>query len=604
MNLQSYLHFTIFLLFLAFSIYALSKKVKSRLHQYYSALFLCLALWSFSFACINNPYVPGEVIIRIINITSIANLGFAVFFFMAIIVFTGQTKYEYFLFTVFIFYLIIAVYFQYKGELAYPSGKDNDEGYWIISYKNKLITIFYNVIHNGLIIYSFIRLYTFSRKTCNKLNKYQAKIIVYTGLISFLLGFVNVYSKHIFENFEIPLIPDVFLLILAVGIIYSIAKLELFEVSPVSAAKKIVEIMPAGLILSDADNNIQFMNKSMEQICGYKNINFYNKSFLYWQTTVSDSDNNLINKQNINNHHFKLKSKKNNHIDLLVSKKILFDQFGTKAGDIWVFKDITAYKKIEAKLIDLNKTLEKKVKERTKQLARSKQLAEEGDRLKTAFLQNMSHEIRTPMNAIVGFAELLLKKRLTEDKKHYYAQIIISNSRQLLRIINDILDISDIEARSIKFQKEPVDVNELICELYATYEPVAKSKKIELKQYTDNSGKRYIIHTDKERLYQIFNNLLNNAFKFTQAGSVDFGYMKQNNETRFFVKDTGIGIAPGFHDKIFKRFQQVEYEIDKRAGGTGLGLAISKKLITALGGHIRVESEEGKGAAFYFTIEG
>jgi PAS domain S-box-containing protein len=237
-----------------------------------------------------------------------------------------------------------------------------------------------------------------------------------------------------------------------------------------------------------------------------------------------------------------------------------------------------------------------------KELMEAKQKAEEADRLKSAFLANMSHEIRTPMNGIVGFAQLLMNKNLGNEKKHKFIDIINENSKQLLAIINDIMDISKIEAEQVKIQKSRFALAEFLQKTHDTFLPVARKKQVKLILDKSNGHDNLMITTDNARLKQIFQNLLSNAIKFTAEGYVQFGYKLDGNFMQFYVKDTGIGIASEYHEIIFDRFRQADSGLNKHHGGNGLGLAISKSLTGLLGGKIWLESTVGKGTTFYFTI--
>ncbi len=246
--------------------------------------------------------------------------------------------------------------------------------------------------------------------------------------------------------------------------------------------------------------------------------------------------------------------------------------------------------------------LEEQVKERTKELEIAKNKAEESDRLKSAFLANMSHEIRTPMNGIIGFSEMFLKPNLTEEKRTYFANIIINSSKQLLTIVNDILDISKLESNALEISKSEVVINDLINELFAFYRPQANNKLLTVMPYKQLNDRESTIFADKLRLRQVLVNLLNNALKFTHKGTIRFGYKQNSGQLQFFVEDTGIGISKEYQEKIFERFSQEETEITRQYGGTGLGLAISKKLVHLMGGEIYVNSVKGEGATFYFNL--
>ncbi len=250
----------------------------------------------------------------------------------------------------------------------------------------------------------------------------------------------------------------------------------------------------------------------------------------------------------------------------------------------------------------------RKKKEVERKLLAAKEKAEEADRMKTAFLTNMSHEIRTPMNAILGFAQLLSTEELSGEQKIEYVNIIKNSGDSLLRLIDDILDLAKLEAGQIVVKEEYVDLDELMESLFVTFKKLLSSHyhadTIKLKMKEKKHKLPFKIKTDPMRLRQILNNLLSNAVKFTHEGYVAFGYdvLREEGEILFFVQDTGIGIPGDKLDLIFRRFQQVDSSKTRVYPGTGLGLAISKRLTNLLGGKIWVESEEGKGSRFSFTI--
>lgn len=229
------------------------------------------------------------------------------------------------------------------------------------------------------------------------------------------------------------------------------------------------------------------------------------------------------------------------------------------------------------------------------ELLSAKDRAEESNRLKSAFLANMSHEIRTPLNAIIGFSNILASAE-EEQEKQEYINIIESNNTLLLQLISDILDLSKIEAGTLEFSYSNVELNDIISEIESVAQYRTKANGIEL--IAEKALPSLRIKTEKNRLMQVLNNLLNNATKFTSQGSITFGYELRDKQLYFYVKDTGCGIPADKVDSIFGRFVKLNSFVQ----GTGLGLSICQTIVEHMGGHIGVESEEGKGSTFWFII--
>jgi signal transduction histidine kinase len=236
------------------------------------------------------------------------------------------------------------------------------------------------------------------------------------------------------------------------------------------------------------------------------------------------------------------------------------------------------------------------------ELKKAKVRAEESDRLKSAFLANMSHEIRTPMNGILGFSELLKNPELTGDQQQEYISIIEKSGARMLNIINDIVDISKIEAGLMKLYIKESNINEQIEYIYTFFKPEVEARGMKLSFRISLPGDDSIIYTDREKIYAVFTNLVKNAIKYTEAGAIDFGYFKRGDFLEFYVKDTGIGIPKERQAAIFERFVQADISNKMAHQGAGLGLSISKAYIEMLGGKIWVESQEGIGSTFYFTL--
>ncbi|WP_321426250.1 ABC transporter substrate binding protein [uncultured Bacteroides sp.] len=240
--------------------------------------------------------------------------------------------------------------------------------------------------------------------------------------------------------------------------------------------------------------------------------------------------------------------------------------------------DISGRKQIEQTLID------------------AKEKAEESDRLKSAFISNMSHEIRTPLNAIVGFSRILASENKDNEQYAQFANIIENNNVMLLQLINDVLDLSKIEAGILDFNYSNVDINNLLSEI----EQMSRLKVDQniVKISFEDRLPECVISTDRNRLAQVINNFISNAIKFTKQGSIQFGYLLKDKQLYFYVKDTGHGISKENQAAIFDRF----VKLDSFTQGTGLGLAICTSIVRKLGGDIGVDSLEGKGSTFWFTL--
>jgi len=295
---------------------------------------------------------------------------------------------------------------------------------------------------------------------------------------------------------------------------------------------------------------------------------------------------------------------------------------GKPAGLISVI-DITHLKNTEKELRERNQELQAaeeelraannalretnaKLEEQAEEIIKAKEKAEESDRLKSAFLANMSHEIRTPINGIVGFTQLLREEEYSDEEKKEFYRIIDNNSNQLLQIINDIIDISMIEADQLAIKKGTFSLNKLMDELYETFQHELErvnKQNIQIELLKSMKEGHDFIETDKTRLMQVINNLLNNAVKYTKKGTIQFGYnLLSNKKIEFFVNDTGIGIDKEKQQIIFDQFRRSNELKSDESGGTGLGLSISKKLIELMDGNISVDSSLNKGSKFTFTL--
>ncbi len=265
-------------------------------------------------------------------------------------------------------------------------------------------------------------------------------------------------------------------------------------------------------------------------------------------------------------------------------------------------------KDLKEKIIQLNQknneyeALNEEYMAQNEDLYKAKEKAEESDKLKSVFLANLSHEIRTPMNGILGFADLLKEKDLSQEKQQAYLAVIEQSGMRMLNLIGDLVNISKIEAGQVEVVNENTDIDLLLEKIETFFIPQAYSKGILLNNENKRIPGNCQIISDTVKLEEIFTNLINNALKYTSYGEISFGYKIQEKEIQFWVRDTGRGIPEDMHELIFERFRQANNAHLNCEEGTGLGLSICKAYIELLGGKIWVESELKKGSTFYFTL--
>jgi two-component system, chemotaxis family, CheB/CheR fusion protein len=347
---------------------------------------------------------------------------------------------------------------------------------------------------------------------------------------------------------------------------------------------------PTPNLITDKDGYIEFVNESHCKVTGYSAKEIIGQKTNIFKSGTHDTT------------YYQ-------HLwQTITSKKVWEGEIANrkKNGDIyWEYATISPILNPEGEIVNYMKVSQDVSSRIIKQekLKQDKILAEESDKLKSAFLANMSHEIRTPMNAIIGFSQLLEDIQLSDEQRKEFIRLISSQGEYLLTLINDIIDISKVEAGAIELRDEECNMKKLLHDLHMFF-ILNKMNDIKINVVMPDEGLLPEIYTDATRLRQILTNLIGNAVKFTPKGQVEFGVSLHNEkELLFYVKDTGLGIKKDKIDKIFDRFYQVyEGNSEYNKKGTGLGLAITKALVELLGGKLWVESEEFVGSVFYFTI--
>lgn len=371
-------------------------------------------------------------------------------------------------------------------------------------------------------------------------------------------------------------------------LIYDLTERKLAE-QQIRTLGNAIENGPSSIIITDANGEIEFVNRKFKELTQYtlgdvkgKKPRIFNAGHVedkefeeLWKT---------LKKGKIWRGEILERRKDDSYFWEDVTISSLSNQDGSISKYILIMNDITEKKQMLNDLII------------------AKEKAEESDRLKSAFLANMSHEIRTPMNGILGFAELLKEPKLTGEEQQEYISIIEKSGQRMLNIINDIINISKVESNQMKANLSETSIHEQIEYIFTFFRPEAEQKGLHLKINSKSSFSDPVIITDREKLYAILTNLVKNALKFTREGSIEIGYELKNEYVEFYVRDTGVGVRPEQQEMIFERFRQGSESLARNYEGAGLGLAISKAYVEMLGGKIWVESELGKGSAFYFFL--
>jgi PAS domain S-box-containing protein len=352
--------------------------------------------------------------------------------------------------------------------------------------------------------------------------------------------------------------------------------------------RKLVNLVQGGIWVIDKHNTTSFVNSSMARMLGYPADEMHGKSLFDFmdETGIKIANENIERRQAgiQEQHDFEFICKNGDRMIASLQTAPIMDKSGNYDGAIAAVMNITERKLAETELV------------------KAKEKAEESDRLKSAFLTNMSHEIRTPMNGILGFAGLLKEPNLTGEEQQNYIRIIEKSGARMLNIINDIVSISKIEAGLMEVNIQESNINEQIEYIYTFFKPEIEAKGIQFSFKNSLPSKEAILKTDRENVYAILTNLVKNAIKYSEKGTIEFGYNLKGRYLEFFVRDTGIGIPKDRQKAIFERFIQADIEDKMARQGAGLGLSISKAYVEMLGGKIWVESEEGIGSTFYFTL--
>lgn len=369
--------------------------------------------------------------------------------------------------------------------------------------------------------------------------------------------------------------------------------------------KRAIIASPFPIMIHADDGEVITINEAWSELTGYSHEEI--PTIYEWTKKAYGQKSENI-KDYIDNLYHLNKKVEEGEFEILTSKgdKIIWDFSSSPLG---IFSDGRRLVISMAKDITEKKITDALLVENINELKEAKEQAEESDRLKSAFLANMSHEIRTPMNGILGFAELLKEPNLSGHEQQKYIGIIEKSGSRMLNIINDIVNISKLEAGLMEIDKQQSNINEQIEYIYTFFKPEIEGKGLQFSYKNALANSEALLYTDREKVFAILTNLVKNAIKYSEKGSIAFGYELKKHENQseleFYVKDTGIGIPMDRQQAIFERFIQADTRNTFAIQGAGLGLSISKAYVEMLGGKIWVESDgnnEQIGSTFYFTL--
>ncbi|MCP4747758.1 MAG: response regulator [Desulfobacteraceae bacterium] len=579
-----------FVLYLIMGFLVLIKDFKAGLNKSFAAMTGCFAFWSLSTVVLHNPSISKPVILAICKPISFGWLFFPSCTVWFVLNFTRKKNFLNKRYTRMLLFFppLIFLYQLWKGALI------TDYHYTLWGWQVVWATSPWAYAYFAFaILFSGWGLWILAwyvKQQPDRLEKKQGIIMVSSGIVSLIAGVFFNFVLPLLGHTTYPTMANLTTLIWVTAITYCMIRYRHILVTPAMAPENIISAMSDAVILADGRHLIAEQNSSALELLEYDINSLRQKPLadIFVDRTIARSSLEQVTAKNdINNEEFIVQTKSGHQIPVLLSASALKDSHGKKAGLVCIARNIQDRKKTELALL------------------KAKEAAEIATKAKNQFLANMSHEIRTPLNGVLGMSSLLLDTRLTPEQRDF-AKTIYLSGQALLAAVNDIFDLSKIEAGKFAFVEKSFNLRDIMDQVTDMMTAETIKKKLDFNCIVDRDVPELLMG-DPGRLRQVLGNLTGNAVKFTQIGEiivhVSLIEQIQNESTlRFNVTDTGIGIAENRKSTIFESFSQVDSSHTRKFGGTGLGLAISKKIVDSMGGSIDVESSKGKGATFWFTL--
>lgn len=482
------------------------------------------------------------------------------------------------------------------------------------NYDNDFLAIF-EITDNDILFKEWLKM--FGDKDAKKITEYINKLKNKEFKQKFSLNTLCSNFKHIILKLTPVFNKNNILEVVKGTVVDIISRVSLINQLSEKQAfiEEVVEQTPNIIFVFDIEKEKNtYINKDLRVLLGYDLDELPEDSTLIVNKLIHPSDLDQFfdykrltdnwDKEYVKTFDMRLKDKQGNWRWFYGREKEFVRRNGKIIKTIGVLVDKTGLLENEAKIIKQNKqfqALNEQYRIQNKELLEAKEKAERSNSLKTEFLHNLSHEIRTPMNGIIGFAELL-NENLNPEKNKFYSQVILNSGRQLLQIIDDILEISKLDTKQVVVEETSINLNQFLEQIFSIFDFRAKQNGIPLylvKQMTDKESNIVI---DEVKLNKIISNLIDNALKYTQTGYVEIGNKIVDDKIHIFVKDTGVGISEDMKSEIFERFRRAEDNLIKKNDGIGLGLSIAKENAELLKGKITLDSEVGVGTTFTLVI--